>query len=94
VGLHLLRIAQEALTNAFRHARARRVWLRVTYGPGTLQLSVRDDGQGFDPQLLQEGGFGLVSMRERSEHIGGRLQIDTRPGAGTEVTLTLAVAAE
>jgi signal transduction histidine kinase len=88
----LLRVAQEALTNVRKHARASRVALTLSYLDETLRLDVRDDGVGFEPELAdrardgwQAGGFGLTSMRERLEQLGGSLTIESEPGAGTTV---------
>jgi len=83
----LLRIAQEALNNAIRHARASRVTLRLHSENGTVLLEVADDGIGFDPQArgLRAAHLGLTSMEERAQRLGARLAIDSTPGAGTTV---------
>jgi len=83
---NLLRIAQEALNNAFQHARAKTIEVSLTYGAEEVRLCVRDDGSGFDPGAARkQSGFGLTSMRERAERIGGRIAIKSRPGQGTQV---------
>ncbi len=86
-------IGREALSNAFRHARARRVALTITYGCDDFRLQVQDDGQGIDERTLDSGGrhrhWGLAGMRERAHNLGGRLDIWSRPGNGTEVVLTV-----
>lgn len=88
VGLNLVRIAQEALTNALRYAQAHKIQVTIAYEPDRVQLCVQDDGQGFDPQLqMGRGGFGLVGMRQRAEHLGGELTITSQPQGGTEVTV-------
>jgi len=84
------RIAQEALTNVARHAEATRFVIELTQHSRGLQLIVRDDGIGFDPEAALQAGsrgasFGLVGMRERVELIGGRLSVISEPGKGTEV---------
>jgi signal transduction histidine kinase len=85
------RIAAEALTNAFNHAKASRIELEVRYGTAALSLVVRDDGIGIEESGLAKPGkgdhFGLVGMRERAAKIRSRVEIFTRPGAGTEVQL-------
>jgi signal transduction histidine kinase len=89
----VLRIAQEAVTNALRHAAAGRV--RVTLGPGepdarwALVLRVSDDGRGFDPQArgLRARRLGLTSMHERAASLGGALTVTSAPGEGTTVEL-------
>lgn len=84
---HLCQIAQEALSNVQRHARARKVQVELCCEPEALCLRVEDDGCGFDPdQVQREGkGMGLRTMRERAELLGGTFQVLSRPGAGTRV---------
>jgi signal transduction histidine kinase len=85
---NLQRIFQEALTNAVKHAHATTVDVELTYGPGSLALRVRDDGDGFDLGQLTatgSGHYGLIGMRERAERIGGRLVLNSKPGHGTEL---------
>ena len=80
-------IAQEALTNAVRHARARRITIRAsTVNSLGLRLSIADDGRGI-PRERSSGGFGLTSMQERADRIGASLTIVTAPRSGTEVVL-------
>ena len=79
------RIAQQALANAVRHARARRVVLRLSRTRGALELGVRDDGAGFDLAAVPPGRFGLVGMSERARLLGGTLAVESAPGAGTHV---------
>jgi PAS domain S-box-containing protein len=86
------RVAQEALTNVARHARARRVNVRLRLRDGAVRLVVRDDGAGFNPKAtLRRGGngegLGLLGMRERAALLGGRVSIHSAPGRGTEVRL-------
>ncbi|HEY3020961.1 MAG TPA: GAF domain-containing sensor histidine kinase [Solirubrobacteraceae bacterium] len=85
----VLRIAQEALHNAQRHAGAQRVAVRLGGREGRLVLEVADDGAGFDPAdpELRSRRLGLTSMEERARRIGGRLEIRSAPGAGTTVRL-------
>jgi signal transduction histidine kinase len=82
----LVRIVQEAVSNSGRHGHADRV--RITMG-GDGVLRIMDDGAGFDPAAAGEGRFGLVSMRERAERLGARFSIDSKPGTGTKVEVTL-----
>ena len=82
------RIAQEAVTNVLRHARARNVWVSLASGRSNVELTVRDDGLGFDLGTLRRSpaaSFGLSSMEERVRLVGGQFEIRTSPGAGTEV---------
>ncbi len=82
------RTAQEALNNVVKHARASQVEvsLRCVNGPG-VELVVRDDGRGFDPERVTAEGLGLDIMRERAQAIGARLEIDSEAGSGTRVWL-------
>jgi signal transduction histidine kinase len=88
----VLRIAQEALQNAVRHARARRVAVRLGREDRRLVLEVVDDGVGFDPEApeLRSKRLGLTSMEERARRLGGRLVVRSAPGAGTTVRLEVA----
>jgi len=78
----LMRIGQEALTNAVRHARAKRVVLRLSYGPQSILLEVEDDGVG-GVEALAKPGVGLALMRERAARLGGRLMVRSPLGSGT-----------
>jgi two-component system nitrate/nitrite sensor histidine kinase NarX len=85
-------VVQEALANVQRHAGARRVRVEVDREDGRYVVCVEDDGAGFEPGQPTAGGhFGLAIMRERAARIGGTLAVDSRPGGGTRVRLTLAV---
>ena len=77
------RIAQEALTNACRHGNAERARVTLVQDRDILRLEVQDWGVGFDPQSVGEDRFGLAGIRERVRLLGGKLVIDSRPGAGT-----------
>lgn len=81
----LYRIIQEALTNASKHGHATRAVIEILETPTTVQLTVRDDGAGFDPATSTDG-FGLLGMRERVELRHGTLQVQSSPGSGTTVT--------
>lgn len=88
---NLLRIGQEAITNAIKHAEARRILVDLSFHQQSVRLEVRDDGRGFAPDSYQpspvEGHFGLRGMRERAEQIGGVLTINSAAGAGTEIVV-------
>ena len=90
VGMNLLRIGQEALNNALHHASAQTI-LTLTYDSHQVQLQIQDDGQGFDPQLESSGGFGLISMKQRSDRLGGTFTIKSQPGHGTEIRVTVPI---
>lgn len=83
----LLRIAQEALANTARHSEASRVDVWLGYETNAVTLVIRDNGMGFDPEAGGPG-FGLRSMRDRAQVIGGSLSIDSTPGHGTQITVT------
>ncbi|UIX28612.1 sensor histidine kinase [Streptomyces sp. GQFP] len=84
----LYRAAQEGVTNARRHALASRVTVVVRLTGDAARLVVTDDGRGFAPATAA-GGFGLVGMRERVQLVAGRVEIDSGPGAGTRLTVTV-----
>jgi len=89
----ILRIAREAMRNAFRHAHARRIETELTYDDPMFRLRLRDDGTGIDPDVLAKGRraghWGLVGMEERAKRVGGRLDVWSKPGVGTEVELRI-----
>jgi signal transduction histidine kinase len=89
----LLRICQEAINNAIKHANPSHIWVKLELtSPKTLALTVRDDGCGFDGSAVlgSEGGhFGLAGLSERAERIGGKLTVDSTPGSGTTIGLVL-----
>ena len=94
IEIAIYRIAQECLQNVVKHAHARHASLTFSVGEDTARLEIVDDGRGFDtlenPLGGDEmGGYGLLSMAERAEIVGGRLNIRSRPGAGTAVTATI-----
>lgn len=84
---HLLRIAQEATTNAVRHAKAHSIGIHLEYGIDSVALTISDDGAGFQPDatLSQGGHFGLRGIRGRATKLGGKLTITSAPGAGTSI---------
>lgn len=91
VEVALYRIAQESLQNVLKHSRAERVALRLEIGNQGVRLTVFDDGVGFDDTEPAEhggGGYGLASVRERAELIGGAVRVVSRSGSGTTVTVT------
>ncbi|HET7198452.1 MAG TPA: PAS domain-containing sensor histidine kinase [Burkholderiales bacterium] len=85
------RVAQEAITNVLRHARARNLWVRLYDDAGRLALSVRDDGAGFDVRAVR--GLGLAGMEERTALVGGSLELRASPGKGTVVLAKFPLAA-
>ncbi|MGB8699963.1 MAG: sensor histidine kinase [Thermosynechococcaceae cyanobacterium] len=85
IGAALYRIVQEALTNIAKYAEAKTVEIAIAHSrPGTLELCIRDDGQGFDP-AQNTTGFGLQGMKERTVALGGRLTINSAPGQGCQI---------
>jgi protein-histidine pros-kinase len=93
------RIVQEAVNNTLRHASARGITVSVRTDSKRLLLSVRDDGSGFDvPEALKRAAtgrhLGLLGMRERVEALGGRLEIESTPGHGTEIRASVPLEVE
>ncbi|MEH2406744.1 AAA family ATPase [Nostoc sp.] len=87
---NLLRIGQEALTNAIKYACASKIRVELVYKETQCILQIKDDGRGFGVGSIPlSGGFGLLGMSERSEHIGAQLTIQTQPGQGTEIIVTI-----
>jgi signal transduction histidine kinase len=84
-GTEILRVLQEALTNARRHSGAGNVKVRLSEDGNELVVDVDDDGRGFEPGMRP--GVGLASMRERAATLGGKLEIDSHVGQGTRVRL-------
>lgn len=89
LGIQLLRIIQEALSNTHRHAKASRVVVRLQKLDQDLQVQIEDDGYGFDPDQVTGERLGLRIMRERAMSLGGDLKIYARPGAGTRLLIEL-----
>jgi signal transduction histidine kinase/ligand-binding sensor domain-containing protein len=90
----LLRICQEAVANALRHARATEIVVRLSCGHGKISLSVQDDGIGMDKAWIDHpphGHYGLLGMRERTRRFGGNLILASEPGRGTQVTAVVPV---
>jgi signal transduction histidine kinase len=87
-GVHIYRVAQEALNNVGRHSGAREAWVRLKFSPDSLELEVEDHGTGFVAEKMQRG-IGLVAMRERAELIGATLVIAPRAQGGTAVRLKI-----
>jgi signal transduction histidine kinase len=87
----LFRIAQEAVQNAVRHSAATRVYIDVSGNDGAIALRITDDGRGFDVATAEKRrpGMGLFTMRQRASLVGATLQVDSAPGSGTSVRVTL-----
>ena len=85
------RMAQEALANACRHSGTDRVAVTLTQQDGTLRLEVRDWGTGFDPESVPDDRFGLEGIRQRAQLLGGELTVDSAPGKGSTVSVTLPI---
>jgi PAS domain S-box-containing protein len=96
VPVMLFQAARELIVNALKHARARSIYVTLAEADGELRLGVSDDGAGFDTgeeifRPGRRGGFGLFSIGERLRYLGGRVEIDSRPGRGTRISLALAL---
>jgi signal transduction histidine kinase len=95
----LFRITQEALTNIAKHARATRVVVTLSFSPADVRLTVQDNGRGFDPEqaLQRDGrnaGWGLLGMRERASLIGGQVVVESSPGQGACIRVTVPISRE
>ena len=86
----LLRICQEALSNAVRHAQAREVRIQLFFDSKEARLHVKDDGQGFQPEQITES-FGLISMQNRVQSSGGVWTLHSEPGCGTDVQVSIPI---
>ena len=87
-------VAREAVYNTVKHSQAREVRIQGPFADDKIQMRVLDDGRGFDPlKTLSAAGehFGLVGMRERTERLGGRFEINSTAGAGTELSVEVPV---
>jgi two-component system nitrate/nitrite sensor histidine kinase NarX len=87
VQIALYRMSQEALNNVTKHARATRVTVSLRHQPEEVELRIRDDGRGFDPDCVQPGRLGLNILQERAEAIGATLQVTSRADQGTEIAV-------
>ena len=92
--INIYRIFQESLTNIGRHAQATHISVDIEQQEGDVTFVIKDNGKGYDPQAVVDGedgpkGIGLATMYQRTRIAGGRLEITSRPGAGTQITLTI-----
>jgi two-component system sensor histidine kinase DegS len=87
----LYRIAQEALTNACKHSKSKKVKVTLAQEGQDVRLKVRDWGIGFDPDSAKEGHFGVEGIRQRVRLLGGRLTIESTPGSGTLVQVVVPI---
>lgn len=91
------RIAQEAVANALKHAGANTIRIGLQVEHQRLELTIEDDGRGFEPSFalaMRNGHYGLLGMRERAEHMGGEMELTSAPAAGTLVKITLPLPSE
>jgi len=93
LGITLYRIVQECLTNISRHAEAGNVQISVSQQPMCVELSVHDDGRGFDPRVAGHG-FGLLGIRERVKALGGSCDIESASGGGTTIVAQMPLSAQ
>lgn len=90
VELHLLRLAQEAVANAARHASANEIRVRLAFTTDAVTLEIRDDGCGFDPTApAPRGHFGMLGLRERADKLHAELTITSAPGSGTTIRVVV-----
>jgi signal transduction histidine kinase len=93
---NVLRLGQEAITNAVKHAQAQQIRVKLEFGEKHFSITVGDDGQGFDPTNPppSDGGFGLVGMQERAKELKGKLKVRSAPDQGTEISLSIPLVGE
>jgi signal transduction histidine kinase len=84
----LLRIVQQAVDNALKHARASSIRIELAFNRKEVQLQIKDDGKGLDVRKARRG-VGLIGMRERAKEIGGKFTLNSKPGKGTRVEVTV-----
>ena len=87
VHIAFYRVCQEALNNITKHAKASQVQISLKQEEAVIELSIHDDGQGFDPKQATPGHYGLNMMRERADAVGALFSVRSRPGHGTEISL-------
>lgn len=93
LGEHVVRCVSEGLANVTRHAQARQVWLTIGQERGWLHVQIRDDGRGFDAAAtIPAGHYGLLGLRERARLAGGKLAVESQPGQGTTLVMSLPLA--
>ena len=80
-----MRITQEAITNAIKHAQAETISVELNYEPKNMQLTVKDNGRGFDDKIQHDKHYGLVGMKERAAQIGGNVSVNSQVNQGTEI---------
>ena len=90
IGMNLLRIGQEAITNTLHHAQAQTLQIKLTFRTDEIVLCIQDDGRGFNPQLAcDRGGFGLIGMQQRCDRLGGQLTFQSQPEQGTGILVQI-----
>lgn len=89
--VHLANLAHEALSNAMRHSRARRITVALRYTAERVTLEIRDNGEGFDPKTMTRKGVGLQSMKKRAATMGGIFKLESSAGVGTEISVSVPV---
>jgi signal transduction histidine kinase len=89
VALCVYRVVQEALGNVAKHAEAKRAVISISGSDDVLQIAIKDDGHGFDPNHAKGKGLGLISMEERVRHLGGTFSISAKPGDGTRIDIRI-----
>ncbi|NBI28930.1 sensor histidine kinase [Chengkuizengella marina] len=91
---HIFRIIQEALSNTLRHSKASEMEIKCSYNGSIVRLMIQDNGVGFDMNVQKHASYGIVSMKERINEIGGSIQFITAPGKGTRIEIRIPVVSE
>ena len=85
----LLRVFQEAITNIGRHSGASMVDVNLSYNDGSINLSIHDNGTGFDTRTKKQGSFGIIDMKERVNLLKGKFKIESKPSRGTTIIVSI-----
>ncbi|MGF1670570.1 MAG: sensor histidine kinase, partial [Balneolaceae bacterium] len=91
IQINLYRIVQEALNNAYRHSKCKKIHIQLVHSNNDIILTIEDDGCGFDPKKVSKKGLGLNSMQTRTAAISGKMEIDSKSGRGTLVSVIIPV---
>jgi two-component system NarL family sensor kinase len=89
IEISIYRIVQEALSNVLRHAHAEEVTVQMMVMPGHIELTITDDGCGFDPLQIPAGHYGLIGLNERVKLLGGQVLINSQPDQGTSLEIRI-----
>ena len=87
----IFRLVQESVTNAMKHGKCQQIWVKVEWCTKLVTVTIKDNGTGFDPKLVQESSFGLLGMNERIDLLKGEMLVESSPGNGTTIMFRIPV---